>query len=572
MEAAAAPAASPAAAAASAPDLPAASDGSGSSAFSGAAAAPDVNDRLAAVLLSPHTLTEKPHVTAADGGEEAVLTGPQLTGILTRCVPGVDLMMDRTGETPVAVFIISTCTTGLPIYGESPVVQLHTIHAIRFIFDCAAQEKTGSASALQRLAESFQSCQAEQGRTIDALYGRLSGRDASLRDQLLAVVDGYKAMVMQKVVLALNPGSAETDDDNPAAQVPHITSAYLLAVGAEFGFRGVAAARADMLVRYRCRARRVGRGAAGSSTTAEQLTDAEAAAPSEEEEEEETSTAAASEKSIMVEAIVDRAKNIHSDPRATAPILLLVGPPGVGKTSLGVSVARALGRKFQRIALGGVQDEAELRGHRRTYIGSMPGRIVQALRRAGTSNPVILLDEVDKIGRGSIRGDPAAALLEILDPAQNSTFRDAYLDVPVDCSGVLFLATANSLEPIPAPLLDRTEVLRIPGYTLEEKLNIARNYLVPKQLEVHSIAGAVTFADDALAKLATDHTREAGVRGLERSVAAVCRHVALAIAEEQSSDQLVEEVEEEEVEVQGGGERTAVVASRLREFFPPDII
>jgi len=319
-------------------------------------------------------------------------------------------------------------------------------------------------------------------------------------------------------------------------------------------------------------ARRVGRGAAGSSTTAEQLTDAEAAAPSEEEEEEETSTAAASEKSIMVEAIVDRAKNIHSDPRATAPILLLVGPPGVGKTSLGVSVARALGRKFQRIALGGVQDEAELRGHRRTYIGSMPGRIVQALRRAGTSNPVILLDEVDKIGRGSIRGDPAAALLEILDPAQNSTFRDAYLDVPVDCSGVLFLATANSLEPIPAPLLDRTEVLRIPGYTLEEKLNIARNYLVPKQLEVHSIAGAVTFADDALAKLATDHTREAGVRGLERSVAAVCRHVALAIAEEQSSDQLVEEVEEEEVEVQGGGERTAVVASRLREFFPPDII
>ena len=246
MEAAAAPAASPAAAAASAPDLPAASDGDRSSASSGAAAAPDVNDRLAAVLLSPHTLTEKPHVTAADGGEEAVLTGPQLTGILTRCVPGVDLMMDRTGETPVAVFIISTCTTGLPIYGESPVVQLHTIHAIRFIFDCAAQEKAGSASALQHLAESFQSCQAEQGRTIDALYGRLSGRDASLRDQLLAVVDGYKAMVMQKVVLALNPGSAETDDDNPAAQVPHITSAYLLAVGAEFGFRGVAAARADM--------------------------------------------------------------------------------------------------------------------------------------------------------------------------------------------------------------------------------------------------------------------------------------------------------------------------------------
>jgi ATP-dependent Lon protease len=216
---------------------------------------------------------------------------------------------------------------------------------------------------------------------------------------------------------------------------------------------------------------------------------------------------------------------------AAAPILLLVGPPGVGKTSLGQSVARALGRKFQRIALGGVQDEAELRGHRRTYIGSMPGRIVQALRRAGTLNPVILLDEVDKIGRGGVRGDPAAALLEILDPAQNAAFRDAYLDVPIDLSGVLFLATANALDPIPAPLLDRTEVLRIPGYTLVEKLAIAKNHLVPKQLRAHSIE-AVDFTDDALAALATEHTREAGVRGLERSIAAVCRHVALAIAEE----------------------------------------
>ena len=186
----------------------------------------------------------------------------------------------------------------------------------------------------------------------------------------------------------------------------------------------------------------------------------------------------------------------------------------------------------------------------------MPGRIVQALRRAGTLNPVILLDEVDKIGRGGVRGDPAAALLEILDPAQNVAFRDAYLDVPIDLSGVLFLATANALAPIPAPLLDRTEIIRIPGYTLVEKIAIAKNHLVPKQLRAHSI-DSVDFADDALAALATEHTREAGVRGLERSIAAVCRHVALAIAEEPHNRAAVE----------AGGHDTG--ASRCSATAPP---
>jgi ATP-dependent Lon protease len=246
------------------------------------------------------------------------------------------------------------------------------------------------------------------------------------------------------------------------------------------------------------------------------------------------------------------------------PILCLLGPPGVGKTSLGRSIARSLGRKFHRISLGGVHDEAAIRGHRRTYVGALPGQIIQGMKKAATINPVFMMDEVDKIGH-DFRGDPAAALLEVLDPEQNNTFADHYLEIPYDLSNVMFVATANVADPIPAPLRDRMEILEIPGYTRREKLAIARQHLIVKQIEEHGITQAQLDITDAAVEIIIDsYTREAGVRSLERQIASVIRGVAVKIAEGDLTPRKIE-TEEQLREFLGAGRYTSDVAERTEE-------
>jgi ATP-dependent Lon protease len=246
------------------------------------------------------------------------------------------------------------------------------------------------------------------------------------------------------------------------------------------------------------------------------------------------------------------------------PILCLIGPPGVGKTSLGRSIARALGRKFVRISLGGVHDEAAIRGHRRTYVGALPGQIIQGMKKGGTINPVFMMDEVDKIGH-DFRGDPAAALLEVLDPEQNNTFADHYLEIPYDLANVMFVATANIADPIPAPLRDRMEILEIPGYTRREKLAIARQHLIPKQLEEHGITKEQLDVTDKAVDIVIDYyTREAGVRTLERQIASIIRGVAVKIAEGDTTPRKVDD-EDQVREFLGPQKYTSEVAERTEE-------
>jgi ATP-dependent Lon protease len=266
------------------------------------------------------------------------------------------------------------------------------------------------------------------------------------------------------------------------------------------------------------------------------------------------------------ERILEHLAVLKLNPHAKAPILCFVGPPGVGKTSLGQSIARAMNRKFERASLGGMHDEAELRGHRRTYIGAMPGRIIQALRRAGVNNPVLMLDEVDKLGR-DYRGDPASALLEVLDPAQNSTFRDNYLDLPFDLSKVFFIATANQLDTVPAPLLDRMEIVRLAGYSEEEKAQIARRYLLPRQLEQAGIKPEqLTVPDETIRLVISRYTREAGVRQLEKAIGSLIRKVAVRFAKGETE---AVTVRPEMVSELLGRER--VTPEQIRKELPPGV-
>ncbi|MEJ7623389.1 MAG: endopeptidase La [Pyrinomonadaceae bacterium] len=266
------------------------------------------------------------------------------------------------------------------------------------------------------------------------------------------------------------------------------------------------------------------------------------------------------------ERILESLAVVKLRPDSKSPIILFVGPPGVGKTSLGRSIARALGREFDRLSLGGMRDEAELRGHRRTYVGAMPGRIIQSLRRLAVNNPVLMLDEVDKLGN-DFRGDPASALLEILDPAQNNTFRDNYLDLPFDLSKVFFIATANQLQPIPMALRDRMEIIQLAGYSDREKLNIAKQYLVPRQITENGLGQEqLAITDDAINQLTSRYTREAGVRQLERTIGNLARKVALKVAQG-----LDEKVTISAEEIKGYLGPAKVFPEEARKELPPGV-